>query len=50
VLRGGIALALVVAFGRFLASNIALRSDFLPVLVVISAVAAAAALALTLRR
>lgn len=50
VLRGGVALALVVAFGRFLVSNIVLRSDFLPILIAISAVAVSAALALTLRR
>ena len=30
VLRGGVALALVVAFGGFLASNLELGSDFLP--------------------
>ena len=50
VLRGGVALALVVAFGRFLVSNIVLRSDFLPVLIAISAIALGAALALTLQR
>jgi len=50
VLRVGVALALVVAFGRFLWSNVVLRSDFLPVLVAIAAVAAGAAFALTRRR
>ncbi len=50
ILRGGAALALVVAFGRFLFSNILLRSDFLPVLVAMSVVALAAALALLRRK
>jgi hypothetical protein len=49
VLRGGAALALVVVFGRFLLSNIELRSDFLPFLVAASVVAAAASLALLVR-
>ena len=49
VLRGGVAVALVVAFGRFLASNIELGSDFLPLLVVVAVVVAAAAIALLLQ-
>jgi len=49
VLRGGVALALVVAFGRFLLSNIELGSDFLPFLVVVSVFAAAAGVALLVR-
>ncbi len=50
VLRGGVALALVVAFGRFVASNVELRSDFLPFLVALAALAAVAAFALVSRR
>jgi hypothetical protein len=46
VLQGGIALAIVVAFGRFLLSNIELRSDFLPFLVVVSVVVAGTAVSL----
>ena len=49
-LRRGAAVALVVAFGRFVASNIALRSDFLPFIVVLAAVAAVAAVRLVLHR
>jgi hypothetical protein len=49
VLRGGVALALIVAFGRFLLSNIELRSDFLPFLVVVAVFAAAAGVALLMR-
>jgi hypothetical protein len=46
MLQGGIALAIVVAFGRFLLSNIELRSDFLPFLVVVSVVVAGTAVSL----
>jgi hypothetical protein len=46
VLRGGVALALVIAFARFLLSNIELKSDFLPFVVVASVLAAGAASAL----
>lgn len=49
-LRWGAAVAVVVAFGRFLASNIALRSDFLPFIVALAAVATIAAVRLALRR
>jgi len=49
VLRGGVALALVVAFGRFLLSNIELGSDFLPLLVVVAVVVAAATVVLLVR-
>lgn len=48
-LRWGAALAVVVAFGRFLASNIILGSEFLPFIVVLAAVAVVAALRLALR-
>jgi hypothetical protein len=49
VLRGGVALALIFAFGRFLLSNIELRSDFMPFLAVVAAFAAAAGVALLVR-
>ena len=49
-LRWGAIIAIVVAFGRFLISNIALRSDFLPFIVAIAALAGVAALRLALRR
>lgn len=49
-LRWGAAVAIVVAFGRFLASNIELRSDFLPFIVAIATLAVVAALWLALRR
>ena len=49
-LRWGVAFGVLVAFGRFLASNIALRSDFLPAIVIIAALAVIAALLLVLRR
>jgi hypothetical protein len=49
-IRWGAAVAVVVAFGRFLASNIALRSDFLPFVVTLAAFALLAALWLALRR
>ncbi len=48
-LRWGAAVAVAVAFGRFLASNIILGSDFLPFIVALAAVAVVAALRLTLR-
>ncbi len=50
VLRWGAALAVIVAFGRFLASNIALGSDFLPFIIIIAALAVIAAMILILRR
>jgi hypothetical protein len=50
LLRWGAAIAIVVAFGRFLASNIALRSDFLPFIVALAVVALIAAARLALRR
>jgi hypothetical protein len=49
-LRWGTAVAIFVAFGRFLASNIALRSDFLPFIIALAVVGAAAVLRLALRR
>ena len=48
-LRWGAAIAVLVAFGRFLVSNIILRSDFLPFIVALAAVAVVAALRLALR-
>ena len=47
-LRWAAALALPIAFGRFLVSNIVLSSDFLPLMVVMAVLAAMAALRLTL--
>ena len=49
-LRWGAAAAVVVAFGRFLASNIELRSDFLSFIAAIAALAVVVALRLVLRR
>jgi hypothetical protein len=49
-LRWGTALAVLVAFGRFLASNIVLRSDFLPFIVALAVLALVAALRLARRR
>jgi len=49
-LRWGPAIALTVAFGRFLASNIALRSDFLPFIVALAALAVIVAVLLVVRR
>ena len=45
-LRWGIAIGVVFAFGRFLASNLALRSDFLPFIVAITALAVIVAVCL----
>ena len=50
ILRWSVALALLVAFGRLLASNIALHSDFVPVITALALVAFAAALRLSLHR